>query len=198
MDFQTMTAAQIKALTAADVSGLFAAHQLEQGKPPLKPAHLARVIEGIVSGAITDAGMKMLAALNPAAYAAIAAASADLRDRFMADNTFNQQLADYRAAVARLAQVELSVGRKAYTEQVPTGEQVWDDKLMKMVDVMQTINHPAIDPVPATIDSVDDQGNPITIPNPVVVQDEAERAAAQAVIAATPPAVVTYAKANPV
>jgi len=107
-------------------------------------------------------------------------------DTNRANNLHNQQLHDYRRAVARLAQVELSVGRKAYTEQVPTGEQVWDEQLMKMVDVMQTIKHPAIKPVPATIDSVDEQGNPITIPNPVVVQDEAERAAAQAVIDATP------------
>jgi len=113
-------------------------------------------------------------------------------DTNRANNTFNQQLWDYRAAVARLAQVELSVGRKAYTEQVPTGEQVWDDKLMKMVDVMQTIKHPAIDPVPATIDSVDEQGNPITVPNPGVVKDEEERAAAQAVIDATPKAVKAF------
>jgi hypothetical protein len=112
------------------------------------------------------------------------------------DNLFNQQLADYRVATARFAQVQLSAGRAAYSEQIDTGQTVWDDDAQDMVPVMETINHPAIDPLPATVDGWDntDPENPVVaqVPNPLIVADDAERDAAQAVIDGTPAAVKNF------
>ena len=52
---------------------------------------------------------------------------------------------------------------------------------------------PAIDPVPATVDvtEYDEDGNATvtTVVNPLITQDNAERAAAQAVVDTTPQAV---------
>jgi len=58
-------------------------------------------------------------------------------------------------------------------------------------DVVTTVG---IDPLPATVVdmSVDSDGNPVEteVPNPRIVTDDEERAAAQAVIDATPQAVI--------
>ena len=117
-------------------------------------------------------------------------------DTNRANNLFNTQLADYRKATARLAQIELSVGRAAYDEQIDTGQTVLDEDTMAMVPVMETIQHPAIDPLPATVDGWDntDPMNPVAaqVPNPLIVQDEAERAEALSVQAATPAAVKAF------
>lgn len=133
-----------------------------------------------------DAG-ENLTALNT--YMAQVAEDTDVN---RANNLFNQQLVDYRAAVARLEQVELSVGREAYTEQVDTGEMEWDEEAKEMVPVMQTVERPAVEPMPATIESVDENGDPVSVPNPIVANDEAERAAAQSTIDATPAEVKAF------
>ena len=109
------------------------------------------------------------------------------------NNTFNQQLADYRAATARLAQYRLADGRAEVTEEVGTGE--FDDdgnEIMETV-VVQT----AIDPLPAQVEekTFDDDGNEtgtIMVDNPAIVQDDEERAAAQAVVDGTPQAVKDF------
>ena len=141
-----------------------------------------------------DASLKVgarISALN--AYMVQVAADTDTN---RANNLFNEQLAAYRKATARLAQVELSVGRAAYDEQIDTGQTTWDDTLGKMVPVMETIQHPPIMPLPATVDGWDntDPMNPVAarVPNPAIVQDEAERAEAQAVVDATPAAVKAF------
>ena len=111
---------------------------------------------------------------------------------------FNQQLADYRVATARLAQYIVSVGRAEVVESQATGEQVWDEDTMEMVDVMaDVITVTAIDPVEATItrtvysDDIDAEPTEETIENPLITTDVAERAEAQAVVDATPAAVVS-------
>ena len=76
---------------------------------------------------------------------------------------FNLQKRDYEKAVARLAQYELSAGVKN------------EDGTY------------AIEPLPI---SVDDPNTAGTMRNPLVVQDEAEREAAQEVINKTPQAVI--------
>ena len=76
---------------------------------------------------------------------------------------FNFQKRDYEKAVARLAQYELSAGLKD-----ENGDYV-------------------VEPLPI---SVDDPNTGGTMRNPLVVQDEAEREAAQAVINNTPQAVI--------
>ena len=110
---------------------------------------------------------------------------------------FNQQLADYRTATARLAQYIVSVGRTEVIESQATGEQVWDEETMEMVDVMtDVITVTAIEPVEATVTRMvysedDPMAEPTeeTIENPLITTDVAERTAAQATVDATPQAV---------
>ena len=110
------------------------------------------------------------------------------------EKQFAQQLADYRVAVARLAQYVVADGRAEVREMHPTGEQVLNEETMEMEDVMQeVITVTAIEPVEATVEQTtyDIEGNATTstIENPLITQDNAERAAAQAVVDATPEAV---------
>jgi hypothetical protein len=113
------------------------------------------------------------------------------------EKQFNQQLADYRVAVARLAQYIVADGREEVTEMQPTGEQVWNEETEEMEDVMhEVITVTAIDPVEATVTRLvysedDPMAEPTeeTIENPLITTDNAERAAAQAVVDATPQAV---------
>ena len=89
---------------------------------------------------------------------------------------FNLQKRDYEKAVARLAQYELSAGKKG----VVGTENVWDDKSESYVD--RDIIGYVIEPLPLYVDGV---GR-----NPLVVQDEAEREAAQEIINKTPQSVI--------
>ena len=108
---------------------------------------------------------------------------------------FAQQLAAYKTATARLAQYVVSVGRTEVVESQATGEQVWDEDTMAMVDVMHdVITVTAIAAVDATVevttyDEMGDNPSTATITNPLITTDVAERAAAQTVVDATPQAV---------
>jgi len=113
------------------------------------------------------------------------------------EKQFNQQLADYRTATARLAQYVLADGRAEVTEMQPTGEQVFNEETGEMEDVMhEVIVQTAIEPVEATVtrlvysDDMDAEPVEETIENPLITSDNAERAEAQAVVDATPAAVV--------
>ena len=89
---------------------------------------------------------------------------------------FKLQKRDYEKAVARLAQYELANG---VTTVVGT-EEVWDDKLESFVD-KDKIGY-VIEPLPLYVKGV---GR-----NPLIVQDEAEREAAQEIINKTPQSVI--------
>jgi len=110
------------------------------------------------------------------------------------EKQFNQQLAAYRVAVARLAQYIVADGRAEVTEMQPTGEQVFNEETGEMEDVMhEVITVTAIDPVEATVTRLvysddDPMAEPTeeTIENPLITTDVAERTAAQAVVDATP------------
>ena len=116
------------------------------------------------------------------------------------EKQFNQQLAAYRTATARLAQYVLADGREEVREMQPTGEQVFNEETMEMEDVMhEVIVQTAIEPVEATVTrlvySDDMDADPVeeTIENPLITTDVAERTAAQATVDATPEAVVEAA-----
>ena len=117
------------------------------------------------------------------------------------EKQFNQQLADYKTATTRLVQYVVAEGRNQVTEMQPTGEQVFNEETGEMDNVMhEVIVQTAIDPVEATVTrmvySEDDlMAEPVeeTIENPLITTDVAERAAAQAVVDATPAAVVAAA-----
>jgi hypothetical protein len=109
------------------------------------------------------------------------------------EKQFNQQLAAYRVAVARLAQYVVAVGRAEVREMQPTGEQVFNEETMEMEDVMhEVITVTAIEPVEATVtrtvysDDLEAEPTQETIENPLITTDVAERAAAQSTVDATP------------
>lgn len=109
------------------------------------------------------------------------------------NNQFNHQLAGYSKATARLAQYRLADGRPEITEEQPTGEYDENGNEVTETVVVQT----AIDPLEPTVEQpiYDDEGNQTgieAVPNPLIVQDDAERAAAQAVIDGTPQEVINY------
>jgi hypothetical protein len=111
---------------------------------------------------------------------------------------FAQQLESYTTAIARLAQYVIADGRTEVVESLPTGEQVWNEETEQLDDLIaDVITVTAIDPVDATIEQTtnDEDGLSITttIENPLITQDNAERAEAQAVVDTTPQAVIdTY------
>ena len=112
---------------------------------------------------------------------------------------FAQQVSAYVSATARIAQYQLSVGREEVVESQPTGEQVYNEETFEMEDVMaDVVTQTAIEPLEATVEVTvhgdDPEAEPTveTIPNPLIVADDAERAEAQAVIDSTPTPVKTY------
>ena len=124
-----------------------------------------------------------------------------------ADNwTFNKQLREYVTAVERLSQYILSEGREEVTEEVVIGQEpvldeeglpTFDDEDNQiMSDVTETvITQTAIEPLEefvevTTTDPETMESTTETVRNPLVVKDEEERAAAQAVVDATPQAVI--------
>ena len=111
-----------------------------------------------------------------------------------AEKLFNSQADEYRTATARIAQYQLSVGRPEVTEMRPTGEQVFNEETGEMEDVLEEVFvQTAIEPLEPTVeitgyDEEDPMAEPTTetVPNPLIVADDAERAEAQTVIDNTP------------
>ena len=110
-----------------------------------------------------------------------------------ADKLFAQQLAAYKQATARLEQYVVADGRPELTEMQPTGEQTFNEEAMESEDVMhEVIVQSAIEAVEPTVevttysDDIDAEPTVETVTNPLIVADEAERAAAQAVVDITP------------
>ncbi len=97
-------------------------------------------------------------------------------------NSFNAALAAYRAASTRLERHVLSSGRPEITAEIDTGKFNPDGSPYLETVVTQ----PAIEPVPATIETANEAGQTIVSPNPAIAQDEAERAAAQSVMDGMP------------
>jgi hypothetical protein len=95
----------------------------------------------------------------------------------------------------------VSVGRAEVIESQATGEQVWDEDTMEMVDVMHDIiTVTEVEAVEATVtrlvyDETDHMAEPTqeTIENPLITVDVSERDTAQAVVDGTPAAVVAAA-----
>lgn len=116
------------------------------------------------------------------------------------DSTLKQEKSDeawnnillqrYTKAVERLAMYQLSVGKEATAD---TTEVIQLDPLVDP-SITETLvtnrGEPRIDPLPATITSIDGDGNEIDIDNPIIIKDNQERSAAQAVIDATPQSII--------
>jgi len=124
-----------------------------------------------------------------------------------ADNwIFNKQLREYIAAFERLEQYTLSEGREALTEEITQPWPLFLDGDVEVYDAWtgarvlveetRTVEvSPAIDPLPATIETTEtniETGEVVVlvVPNPAIVRDEEERAAAQAIVDATSQSVI--------
>jgi len=105
---------------------------------------------------------------------------------------FDRQLKEYKEAIVRLSRVEKATGREAVpevTEEVLVED--WDENgVQKTTTVVVERAIPEIAPVEPTVTFTNDEGEEQTIENPVITQDNAERAAAQAIIDATPQVVI--------
>ena len=106
-----------------------------------------------------------------------------------AERKFQQQLNAYNQSVARLTQYLVSVGREEVKAMQPNGQKSFNQETGQYEDVLvEMIMQTAIDALPETIEIT--QGFPeavkSTVRNPAIVLDEEQRAAAQAIIDATP------------
>ena len=113
----------------------------------------------------------------------------DLQDAADAKQ-FAQQVEAYKIAKARVAQYQLSVGVPESSETIVTGQEM-NMETGEMQDVTEIIVIPAIPALEATVevttyDMETDTSSTETVANPLIVKDDEERAAAQAVINATP------------
>ena len=117
-----------------------------------------------------------------------------------ADNwTFNKQLREYVAASERLSQYILSEGRPELTEDIIVStEEVWNEARVEY-DTFNTtetvITQTAIEPLEATVEVSTTNPETMevtteTVPNPAIVKDEEERAAAQAIVDKTPQPII--------
>lgn len=106
---------------------------------------------------------------------------------------FNKQAQDYKEAKARLTQYILSEGQEEIRGTQETGKQVFNETSLQMeAETEEIILQKSIDPVAATVIRYDTSVEPAveeTIENPLITKDNAERAAAQAIIDSTPQAV---------
>jgi hypothetical protein len=113
----------------------------------------------------------------------------DIPESILADaaqKKFNEQLWQYQSAVARLAQYLVSEGRAEVKEMIPSGEQTFNEETEQYEDVLvETITQTAVDPLQATVE-VWEGDEKVTVRNPAIVQDEEERALAQAIVDTTP------------
>ena len=108
---------------------------------------------------------------------------------------FAQQVEAYKTAKARVAQYQLSVGVPESSETIVTGQE-WNDETVVWEDVTETFVIPAIPALEATVEVTTQEigEDPVTttVANPLIVKDDEERAAAQAIIDATPGPVKTH------
>ena len=117
-----------------------------------------------------------------------------------ADNwTFNKQLSEYVAAVERLEHYILSEGRPEIREDVVIEtREVWNEESEEYETgniTENVVTQTAIEPLEATVEITTTNPETLettteTVRNPLIVKDEEERAAAQAVVDATPQAVI--------
>ncbi len=119
-------------------------------------------------------------------------------DEHVATYTFNKQLREYTAAIARLDNYILADGRAEVTEMQDTLEVIVDDEGMPVLNddgeptyvQEEVVVVSAIEPLDATVEvttqELDEEPVITTVANPLIVKDNEERAAAQTIIDNTP------------
>ena len=118
------------------------------------------------------------------------------------EKQFNQQLAAYTTATSRLAQYVLANGRAEVTEMQDGPNQLtdsdgalqFDSDGATIYEQVEVITVTAIDPLPATVTETqfdsDGAATEVEVTNPLITKDNEERAAAQAIVDATPQPVI--------
>ena len=167
---------------------------VNKGDAPLTPVQLEKRAQKHIKRSWPDQAREKSIRTADGAFDAFMASFSTNHDINIANNTFNWQLAEYRKATARLEKYRLADGRAEYMVETLTG--TFDEEGNEIMDVTVV---PAIEPLPAEIEqpvydeTTGEQTGTEMVPNPAIVQDDAERAVAQAVVDATPQEVIDYA-----
>ena len=162
---------------------------VNKGDLPLTPAQLEKRAQKHIKRVWSDQAREKSIRTSDGAFDAFMSTFSADHDENIANNTFNWQLAEYRKTTARLALYVLADGRPDVWEDQPTGE--YDEEGNEVMEsvLVQT----AIEPLEATVEitTYDVDGNEATetVANPLIVKDDEERSAAQAVVDGTPQAV---------
>jgi hypothetical protein len=161
-------------------------HFVTKGDAPLTPVQLERRAQKHIKRAWPDQNRERSIRKGDGEFDAFMATFSADHDACVANNTFNWQLAEYRKATARLAQYRLADGRPQQTFEEPSGE--YDEEGN---EIMHIWVQAGIDPLDAQVEQpvYDDEGNQTgteMVDNPLIVADNAERDAAQAVVDGTP------------
>ena len=158
---------------------------VNKGDAPLTPVQLEKRAQTYIRRSWPDQAREKSIRTGDGAFDAFMATFSADHDVNVANNTFNWQLAEYRKATARLEKYRLADGKPSETIETPTG--TFTDEGVEIMDLYVI---PAIEPLDAQVEQTthDEEGNATTetVDNPIIVQDDAERAAAQAVVDATP------------
>ena len=165
---------------------------VNKGDLPLTPAQLEKRAQKWISRSWPAQDREKSIRLSDGAFDAFMVTFSSNHATNVANNTFNWQLQDYRKAVTRLAQYRLADGRPEQTFEEPSGE--YDEEGN---EIMHVWVQAGIDPLDAQVEQpvYDDEGNQTgteMVDNPLIVADDEERAAAQAVVDGTPVDVVDF------
>ena len=163
-----------------------------KGDLPLTPAQLEKRTQKHIKRVWSDQAREKSIRLADGMFDAFIASFSVDHSVNLTNNTFNWQLAEYRKATARLARYVLADGRAEVYEDQPTGE--YDDEGNEVME--SVLVQAAVDPLDATVEvttyDVDGNGTTETVANPLIVEDEAERAAAQSIVDGTPDDVTAW------
>ena len=172
---------------------------ISRGEDPRTPAQLERFLEKRLDFYFPRLTLLKLQTADPDTYALAFGRMVQLDQEARENNVFNTELANYRAAVARLARYPLAEGRAEVYEDQPTDEYDENGEPILAPVLVQTaippliaedVEYPVIDP------ETGEQTGTVTEPDRDIVaaleKDAAERAAKQAIVDATPDAVKAF------
>ena len=165
---------------------------VDKGDAPLSPGQLERKSQRVINNAYAPQEREKSIRLGDGKFDSYMEGFRADHAVNIANNEFNHKLDAFRKAEARLEKYRLADGRPEVYEDQPTGEFDEEGNEVTVPVLVQT----AIDPLEPTVEETtyDEDGNATTqtVPNPLIVKDDAEREAAQAVIDATPTAIKDF------
>ena len=163
-----------------------------KGDLPLTPAQLEKRAQTYIKRSWPAQAREKSIRLSDGAFDAFMVTFSSNHATNVANNTFNWQLQEYGTAVARLDRYVLADGRPEVWEDQPAGE--YDEEGNEFVEsvLVQSAVEPLVATVEVTTSDIDGNETTETVANPLIVADDEERAAAQAVVDGTPTDVVAF------